>query len=154
MSWPPGGGSRFITKRKDWHWKSTLSPNSLYGYRVTIGYCVPVKGGRVSPSSFPHGLRGWGSHSCFGFHGRRLSSLADELRSGLTLAWGSSLVLRRSWGYVGKLNSVWRLVFGNWLFGYFANIPERLPGTAYCTSESWCESGVWGGRPVVFGVLG
>ena len=105
--------------RKDWHRKFTLSPHSLYGYRVTIGYCAPVKGGRVGPPSFPRGLRSWGSHSCFGFLGGRLSSLADQPWRGLTVAWGPSLVLHRRRRYDGKLNSV--LAFGGlklsvWIF--------------------------------------
>ena len=37
------------------------SLHSLFGYRVAIECCTPVKGGLVSLPSFPCGWRSWGS---------------------------------------------------------------------------------------------
>jgi hypothetical protein len=43
------------------HTGNHLSLHFLYRFRLAIGYCGPVKGGRVSSPRFLGGLRGWGS---------------------------------------------------------------------------------------------
>ena len=62
-----GAGSRPTKVRWLWHWKSTFLPVSFYGYRLVIGWRAPVKGGRVSWSSFPRELKGWGLGLVFWF---------------------------------------------------------------------------------------
>jgi hypothetical protein len=121
-----------------------------------IGYCAPMKGGRVSSRSLLGGLRGWGSSLVFWFSkwNSRLSSAWPAVE-GTDARLGAVAGAKQTPGCVGKVNLVWHLEIWNCCF----NLCEHPWASAWQSrhaSESWCESGVQGqkvGRLLCVGYL-
>jgi hypothetical protein len=113
-----------------------LSPLSIHGYRLAIGYFGVVKGGGVSFPSFLHGLRGLGSGTrSLDFSSRSSLNLVGQ-PLGRDCCPDSSWGLRRRPGYVEKVKVVRRWVILNSLFRFCIWHTGRPPSVIYDASKS------------------